>query len=450
MYILTSMSDTMSTKKNLRQRKGGGWAVVYYVPHELRKIVGKREIVRGLGTKDFKVACSRKNQVLLAIQREVADMVNPDVEAKEIAKKYDHNNEFDALWLTEKAEKIEKERGLKAAKRFYGIASMLSTPISFAMEKWLEEGDGIKDSTSNRYRTAVEDFVEWAGDIPIKDVDRQMAGEYVRYVKIAKSKKTKKSYSPRTQQFKINTLAQLWRWCIQRGILDYEKPSPWIGQFSAAPGQRKQKAPTVKGLRGIQKEEARIWLNAVSQTKYKNHSAMRDLIILAWHTGARANDICELTVPQIEIDEENNVYWLDIINGKTKANKRIMPVVSPEAQAVLKQRIENAQNGELFPELERGGEDNKKYHNLQKAINRIRQKQEVLRGIPVDMHSFRRKFSNACYDAGLDDSPIARLMGHEAPTLHDGTYNKYHEARKRVLADMRLVYEELGELTERK
>lgn len=50
MYILTSMSDTMSTKKNLRQRKGGGWAVVYYVPHELRKIVGKREIVRGLGT----------------------------------------------------------------------------------------------------------------------------------------------------------------------------------------------------------------------------------------------------------------------------------------------------------------------------------------------------------------------------------------------------------------
>ncbi|WP_167730326.1 DUF6538 domain-containing protein [Terasakiella sp. SH-1] len=64
----------MSTKKNLRQRPGGGWAVVFYVPQEFRKLVGKREIVRGLNTKDFKVANSRKNKVLLAIGREVRNV----------------------------------------------------------------------------------------------------------------------------------------------------------------------------------------------------------------------------------------------------------------------------------------------------------------------------------------------------------------------------------------
>lgn len=53
--------------KNLRRRKGGGIAAVYYVPEALREIVGQREIVRGLGTKDPQQAMRRKHAKLLEI-----------------------------------------------------------------------------------------------------------------------------------------------------------------------------------------------------------------------------------------------------------------------------------------------------------------------------------------------------------------------------------------------
>ena len=57
--------------KNLRQRPGGSWAVVFYVPQELQPKIGKREIVRGLGTSDRQEAMRRKTSALLAISAEV-------------------------------------------------------------------------------------------------------------------------------------------------------------------------------------------------------------------------------------------------------------------------------------------------------------------------------------------------------------------------------------------
>ena len=63
-------------RKNLRERKGGGYAVVYYVPTELRHIVRKRQIVRGLETQDEKEAMRLKPSKLLEIQGEVNALVN--------------------------------------------------------------------------------------------------------------------------------------------------------------------------------------------------------------------------------------------------------------------------------------------------------------------------------------------------------------------------------------
>ena len=68
---MSVMKFEVSIKKNLRKRVGGGWAVVFYVPHHLRKLIGKREIVRGLGTTDLKEANRRKTAKLAEIYQEV-------------------------------------------------------------------------------------------------------------------------------------------------------------------------------------------------------------------------------------------------------------------------------------------------------------------------------------------------------------------------------------------
>lgn len=78
----------MSIRKNLCQRVGGGWAVVFYVPHHLRKLMGKREIVRGLGTTVLREANRRKTAKLAEIYREVMLKVDPVQLGIEEAKKY--------------------------------------------------------------------------------------------------------------------------------------------------------------------------------------------------------------------------------------------------------------------------------------------------------------------------------------------------------------------------
>ncbi len=440
--------------RNLRMRRKG-YAAVVYVPSYLQEKAAKhfgsrgkrlKEIVRGLDTRDLKEANKRKLSVISQIESELArlDRGNYMERAREISKKLPApiRNIEDAV--DAEADKVYDKFGGAEAKKFRLTALGKLTPTSLVLEQWLGEAFGVKPSTLNRYKTAVEDFIEWSDDVPVQRVDRKLAGDYVTHVKTTVSGKTGKPYAPKTQTFKVNTMSQLWRWCAQRGIIDPESISPWRGQASAAPGQRKRKAQSIKKLRAITKIEAQQWLAAVDQPRYKHRQAMHDLIILVWHTGSRANDICELVSEHINVDDDH-IYWLTIVGGKTDSNDRVLPIVSPEAKAVIERRLTETVDGELFPELERAGEDNKKYHNLQKTINRIRK--QTFGNAPFDMHSFRRKFSTACEDAGLDPVQWSRMMGQSAPTLAAAIYNRGHKGRKRLLSGIKDIHEELGELT---
>ncbi|WP_417820753.1 tyrosine-type recombinase/integrase [Terasakiella sp.] len=437
----------MSIRKNLRQRTGGGWAVVYYVPDEFRELIGKREIVRGLGTKDIHEANRRKHKVLIQIQKEVFDRIDPLKEAANLAVTINPDDDPEEVYLISKAEEIERQKGYTTAKQYYDIATRKVVPVSMALDQWLQASDGIQQSTLNRYKIAVKEFIDWGGDVPIADLTRRRAGDYFEYLKQTLSPKTKRPYAPKTYNAKLKALSSLWRWCGMRGYFEDHNHNPWRGIASSAPGERK-KPKTVKTLRPIYREEAQTWLRAINDGTFKHKSAMNDLIILAWHTGVRANDLCELTTDRVVFDkddQESEVVWITIISGKSEANTRILPIVSPEAIKALQQRVKAAENNELFPELTRAGEDNKKYHNLQKTINRIRT--STFKNAPFDMHSFRRRFSSACEDVGMDPVQWSRMMGHSAPTLAASVYNKGHKARKRLLTGIKEVHEELGELT---
>ena len=66
------MSDEKALKRNLRRRSNGWWYAVFYVPAGLQDAVGRREIVRALGTKDLHDANARKREVLDEIERSLA------------------------------------------------------------------------------------------------------------------------------------------------------------------------------------------------------------------------------------------------------------------------------------------------------------------------------------------------------------------------------------------
>jgi len=431
----------MSNTNYLRRRRGGGWAAVVYVPTSLQqKLKGKKEIVRGLGTRNLKEANELKWAVLAEIQQYIAKLQNPKAElmaeATRIAEDFDPDNEPLEDGISEAAHRIESRYGEDFAVDYYKTATRQRLPVSIALQMWMKEADGITEGTKVKYKGHVEAFIEWSNDADVNKVDRRMAGAYVTHVKTTPNWRTAKLPSHQTVVHSIRAVGRLWKWLDRRGYLKEDKRNPWSEQVGAAPGEKKVKRQ--KELRAITKAEAQQWLSATKE------QAQEDLILLAWHTGIRANDLAELTVDRVNYSDEQ-VYWLTIIAGKSEANTRALPVVSNEASEVLRQRVAGAVDGILFHDLKPGGPDSKRYWHIQKRINRLRKK--ALGTAPVDFHSFRRAFSVACEEADLDPVKWSRMMGHNAPTLAASVYNRGHHGRRRLLEGMRLVDVELGELT---
>ena len=439
--------------RNIRKR-GKGYAAAYYVPKHLQEIIGKKEILRGLGTRDYREAQRRAPKVLAVIAAEVHkdDPTDLNTQAIEIAKVHRENSDQGEYgnpveWgVSDMADAIAEEQGVEVAARFYRVATNKALPMSVALEQWHEASTGIASDTRYQYKRDVEAFIAWSKDMTVQEVDDEVAANYWRFLTAAPTKH-KRPIAPATLNRKVGSLNRLWKWMRLRRV--YRGHNPWTELLEEAPGEAKRGRNT-KELRALTKAEAQKYLEAVRASKSKYASAGADVIVLMWHTGIRPEDLTQLTVDRVNDDSDEGVTWLTVVKGKTESNTRVLPVVSPEARAILNRRAENAKDGILFhdvPPGKVGSTEKGRYWRLQKVINPIRRK--VLKGVPVDTYSCRRAFSGACEDAGLDPVQWSRMMGHSAPTLASAVYNRGHEGRVRLLNGIRKVDAELGELASR-
>ena len=445
--------------RNLRKRRKG-YAAVVYVPKELQRLAAQRfgngtaklvkEIVRGLDTRDLREANRRKIGVIAEIQAELAALGGEDYtrEALRIAEANrenppktagDEDGGNDAL--IDMADRIAARHGVGAGKRFYEIARGKALPVSVALAQWKEAATGIRPGTMYQYERDILAFIEWSDDIAVQHVDERVAADWWNHLK-ATPTAHKRPIAPNTLNRKVGSLARLWKWMKARKV--YTGANPWPDLLADVPGEAKR-GSVVKPLRASDKEETQTYIKALAESRSPYKQAGHDVVVLLWHTGIRPGDICELTTDKLLWDEEDAVCWVTITKGKTRANARVMPVVSKEALAILKRRQEGAKDTALFHEVSAEGKDNKRYTHLQRRINPIRRR--VLPDAPIDTYSGRRSFSNACEDAGLDPVQWSRMMGHNAPTLAAAVYNRGHEARKLLLEGIKKVEAELGELT---
>jgi len=150
----------MSNTRNLRKRRGGGWFAVIYVPAHLQKIVGKREIVRGLGTANLQEANRSKLTVIAAIQNELGRLANPKaeiaIEARGIAETFDPDDEGLDDAILANAHAIEMRHGEKTAVNYYKVATRQRLATSTALEMWMDEADGITEGTKVKDREFIE------------------------------------------------------------------------------------------------------------------------------------------------------------------------------------------------------------------------------------------------------------------------------------------------------
>lgn len=67
-------------------KRGKGYAVRVAVPNEYQAIIGKKEIVRGLGTQDLAEALVRRKEVLQEILASIGEGSQPEPVVKQIAR----------------------------------------------------------------------------------------------------------------------------------------------------------------------------------------------------------------------------------------------------------------------------------------------------------------------------------------------------------------------------
>ncbi|WP_367647858.1 DUF6538 domain-containing protein [Ruegeria arenilitoris] len=131
--------------------RGKGYALRVSVPTEYQDIVGKREIVRGLGTQDLAEALKRRPRVLEEILEAITEGQTPSQAVRPNLPKQENT-------------------------------------VRDTADRWLAESDGINSSTKVRYRQHLRTFETYSGNIQVKDINRSLALGFIEHLKATPSR----------------------------------------------------------------------------------------------------------------------------------------------------------------------------------------------------------------------------------------------------------------------
>jgi integrase len=166
--------------------------------------------------------------------------------------------------------------------------------------------------------------------------------------------------------------------------------------------------------------------------------------LIALFTGMRLNEIASLSKKDIVFEEDNKIYYIDLIDidVKNKSSKRIIPIHKFLLNNLrFKKYLETIKSGDqLFPKLT-WHEDNGYGHNLSKAFNQKKFKGEWInedrlnhKNYMFDFHSFRHTAITRFKEGGLEEQDINTISGHTQATQSSITYthSKIKEIHKNI------------------
>jgi len=283
---------------------------------------------------------------------------------------------------------------------------------------------------------ALRDLFELMGDMPVEAFDAQQARllkerlsrcpqyfglrpEYEgRTLKqVVESGATYKTITAVTVNNRLRKLSAFLNWCKSNG---YITDNPLAGLKMMTGASKEARLSFDNG-------DLRILLELnVLQVEARKHPWRYWLPLLGRCTGARLEELCQLRVH--DFIEQQGVQCIRIDdshegqNLKNVGSRRLLPLHPALIELGLLRHVESVRAtgaDRLFPELEpvRG----KLGHAPSKWFGRYKSK----RGISdpkKTFHSFRHTLIDELRDAGVQDSLIKRIMGHEDSAVTFGLY----------------------------
>ncbi|EMN7268913.1 site-specific integrase [Vibrio parahaemolyticus] len=169
---------------------------------------------------------------------------------------------------------------------------------------------------------------------------------------------------------------------------------------------------------------------------YKSHSYLHPYYywvpLLGRYTGARLNEICQLTIDDIlQVDGVQCLKIWDNVEGQSVKNSssiRLIPIHNELIAKGFLSFVDSKNKGRLFPELPLV--DGYYSTNASKWFSRRRDSLGLGKGL--DAHSFRHTFINELKQLGVSKEIIECIVGHKHNSESFDTYSEQY--RPSILA----------------
>jgi integrase len=296
--------------------------------------------------------------------------------------------------------------------------------ITEAFERYVaSEIDGASPDTISHYRRKLAVFVAKFGDVALSKITGDVAVEFLdSYLR------NERKVSAQTRNSYAALFAAIFKSAIRR---KQATTNPFADQ--------RVKASTTHYEPFSDAELAKLFGDArfeVEPTTHSTATALPWASLISCYSGARLEEVARLTVGDIR--QEDGIWYFNLCadgNGKTAASSRQVPLHATLISAgLLAYRDALPADSMLFPALEaRASKPTRLGVRLGDAFNKWRQKLGIVRP-GICFHSLRHCVGDRLRRAGVQESDIAAVLGHECENITSRVYGHNGPGLKRLQA----------------
>jgi integrase len=281
------------------------------------------------------------------------------------------------------------------------------------------ELDGTSAGTVEEYQFKVNTFINKVGDLPLNKVTDHIAVDFLDKHLLGERK-----LKPKTRNGYAMLFSAIFKSAIRRKKATH---NPFADQLV--------KAEAVHYEPFTDQELATLFADAkfeISPAKYKTATALPWVSLISAYSGCRLEEAAQLQASNIKKSE--GIWHFEFCyegNGKTKAATRMVPLHHVLIDAgLLRYRDKLPSGSPLFPGLKEGRQS-KLGSNVGDMFRWWRKKLGIVRP-GVNFHSFRHTVGDRLRRAGVQESDIAALLGHEDERITSRVYGHNGPGLKRL------------------
>lgn len=211
---------------------------------------------------------------------------------------------------------------------------------------------------------------------------------------------------------RIGTCRSYFEFLQRLDYLNPDDPNPFEGHKY----NRRKKASKQELRQAFEVSDIPRLIDA-AERKGRKDTNLAAAIKIAAYTGMRREEIARLKVEHVK--ERDGIKYFDIIDAKTKAGLREVPIHS-ELLALIADLVKNSTDGYLLPE-EPTTKNNERGDAIGKRFKTLRD------GLGFDsryvFHSIRKTVSTIFERSGVNHNEAAEIVGHEKTGMTYGLYS---------------------------